>query len=304
MAKPALSLEMDFSDGYEAAGFVQGMTAEMKTDRYLGSVMSMAHTLMAEAFDTTMDALAASNRSSYHHVYEWRMIGNPGGRLWKHAMIGRGTTREATFEWQASKAPILTPEERMSDPLGTNDPIAGVDPDVISSLKPRTYFFYWKAPMMEYDLTARVRPRYAKRLFIPTWRAPGNYRFGMETYQEFSAGNPQDGSGGPGTVGNFTAAWLNWWNHTAPNIWDNRVKRVVEEDLGVIGKEVTRSKKASRSSFTLKTFGGRGDYKFAAFESGRNRAEALVRGKARSYTKASKYIESNGSFGVDVDYGH
>jgi hypothetical protein len=302
MAKPAISLEMDFSDGYEAAGFVRGMTAEMSTDRYLGSVMGMAHTLMAEAFDATMDAMAASNRSAYHHVYEWRMIGVPGGRLWRHAMVGRGTSREATFEWQASKAPILTPEERQSDPLGTNDPMVGVDLESLN-LKPRTYFFYWKAPMMEYDLAARVRPRYAKRLFIPTWRAPGNYTFGMETYQEFSSANPQDGSGGPGTVGNFTAAWLGWWNSEAPAMWDNQVRHVIENDIGVMGKEVGRKKRATTSTFTLKTFGGVKDYKFAAFESGRNRAEALVKGKARSYTKASKYINNNGTFGVDVDYG-
>jgi hypothetical protein len=218
-------------------------------------------------------------------------------------MIGRGTMREATFEWVASKAPILTPQERMSDPLRTNDPIAKVDKEVIADLKPRTYFFYWKAPMMEYDLPARVRPKWAKRLFIPTWRAPGNYKFGMETYQDFSAGNPQDGSGGQGTVGMFTAAWLNWWNRTAPKIWDDNVRNVVENDLGVIGREATRKKKTASSSFGLTTFGKKRGYKFAAFESGRNRAEALVKGKARSYASASKYIDKNGTFGLDVNYG-
>src|SRR5690242_4645598 len=100
MAKPALSLEMDFEDGYATAGFIRGMVTEISTDRYLGSVMNMAHARMAEAFDIEMDVLAASNPNNYHHVYEWRMIGLPEGRLWKHAMIGRGTRREATFEWQ------------------------------------------------------------------------------------------------------------------------------------------------------------------------------------------------------------
>jgi len=303
MAKPAMSLEMDFTEGYDALGFAQGMTSEIKTDRYLGSVMTMAHSRMADRFDLMMDTLAATNRSSYHHVYEWRMIGQPAGRLWNHAMVGRGTTREATFEWRASRSPILTPQERMSDPLGTNDPITGIDPDVLSKLKNRSYFFYWKAPMMEYGLAARVRPRYAKRLFVPTWRAPGNYRHAMETYQDFSAGNPQDGSGGAGTVGMFSAAWLNWWNDVAPKIWDTESKNVVENDLGIIGKEMSRSKKKAKARFSLKTFGGKKDYSFAAFEDGRNRAEALVKAKARSYSKQSKYIAANGKFGVDVDYG-
>jgi hypothetical protein len=300
-----MSIEMDFEGGYEALGFVDGMATEIKTNRYLGSVITMAHSLMAESFDETMDNIAMTNKASYNHVYEWRMIGKPEGRLWKHTMIGRGTTREATFEWQASSAPILTPEERQSDPLGTNDPITEIDPDVLGKLKKRTYFFYWKAPMMEYGLSARVRPKYARRLFIPTWASPDtNYRYGMETFQDFSKANPQDGSGGQGTVGMFTAAWLNWWNEAAPKMWDSKVKTVVENDLGVIGREINRSKRAKKASFGLKTFGGKKDYRFAAFEEGRNRAEALVRGKARSYARQSKYIANNGKFGVDVDYGN
>lgn len=300
--RAALSIEMDFTDGYEASGFITGMTAEMKTSRYTGSVLEMAHTRMADTFDVSLDGLAANNKSQFHHVYEWRMIGIPQGRLWQHVLVGRGSVREASFSWKASTQPILTPEERMDDPLGTNDPMQNVDVEVLKKLKPRKYIFYWKAPMMEYDLTARVKPRYAKRLFVPTWRSPTNYILKDETYQDFSYANPQDWSGGDGTVNKFTTAWLGFWNQVAPGIFEREVQTVIENDIGKTAREMLTGR-SRKKKVGLKTFGGRDEYDFAAFESGRNRAEALVRGKAKSYSKASKYIDKNGQFGIDVNYG-
>ena len=300
--RAAMSLEMDFTEGYEASGFVNGMVAGFKSTRWTSSVLEMAHTVMARQFDETLDNIARGNPGSYHHVYEWRMVGVPQGRLWTHTMVGRGAVREASWSWKASTQPILTPEERMDDPLGINDPMAGVDAEVIAKLKPRRYIFYWKAPMMEYDLTARVRPRYAKRLFVPTYKSPTNYVFKDETYQDFNYANPQDDSGGEGTVNKFTTYWLSFWNQVAPDIFDKEVQKIVENDIGRMAKEMVSGKRKNKQ-VGLKTFGGRSGYDFAAYESGRNRAEALVAGKAKSYSKASKYIDKNGQFGIDVKYG-
>ena len=297
--KPAVSIDSDFDEGYEFAGVVTGMTSTIKTNRFTSSVLEMAHAMLAEDFDQHIDAIAKTNPSALHHVYEWRMIGLAKGRLWSHTLVGRGKTREASWEWLPSEAPILTPAERMKDPLRTNDPMQAVNPDDLDKLSDQSYYFHWKAPMMEFGLPARVRPKQAKRLFVPTWHSPKGYHFSMETLQDFSAGNPQDGSGGRGTMGNFTAIWQAWWNNAAPKSFDDHVNKVVEKDIGVGAKELLRSKRKRYKTVTLKTMGD----KSAAFESGRNRAEAYFLGRAKNYTQASRYIGKHGKFGMDVDYG-
>lgn len=309
-AAPAISLEMDAEGGYAAAGFITGMTTEISTNRYIGNVLKYAHGEMAKAFDTETDMKAISAPRFLHHVYEWRMIGLPEGRLWRHQLRGQGSTREATFAWKASKAPILTPQERQSDPLGTNDPISEVDLSELPRLGKRNYVFYWKAPMMEYNLAARVRPRYARRLFIPTWSVPDKmYRFGMETMQDFRYANPQDSSGGPGTVGMFTAQWTQWWNTVAPKMWDMEVQRTIERDLGIVGNEIGKVGRTRKKTFGLAVFNptagkGADSSNFAAFEAGRNLAEARIKKQGESYAQASRYVDQQGVYGVDVDYGN
>lgn len=302
MARPAMKLDFDLDDGYAALGFMNGMATEINTDRYLGSVIDYSHDILAAAFDVHMDTIARSNPSAYHHVYEWRMVGLPPGRLWRHKISGGGSTtggrvREATFEWRASVRPILTPKERQSDPLGISDPMEQVDSEVIAKLKNRTYFFYNKAPMMEYGLRANVYPKNGKYLFVPSiGTGPKNFYLARHTDQDFSFANPQDHSGGGGTVGKFTTAWVAWWNTVAPTLWDAQVRNTIDNDLGKTEKEMGRALQGRRSrgkSFGIATFNSGN----AAFESGKNLAQAYFKGKEQSYRSASRYVDKNGVFG-------
>jgi len=215
-------------------GHIQGIATAVSTDRYIGSVLKYTHERLAKAFDEQMDVIALGNPSAYNHVYEWRMLGLPQGRLWKHKATGTGSmsgvagkVREGTFQFKASTRPILTPEERHKD---SNDPMSAVPLDIIAMLKPRKYFFYNKASMMEYGLAATVRPKYGKFLFVPTrnsalsgskWRdspssMSGNgFYLAKSTQQNFQYRNPQDSSGGSGTVGRFTSTWVEWWANEA-----------------------------------------------------------------------------------------
>ena len=302
MAKPGVNLEFDMTDGYAALGFIQGIATTVNTDRYIGTVVNYTHAQLARAFDEHMDVVSRTNPSAYSHVYEWRMIGLPQGRLWKHkisgggAIAGIGRVREATFEWRASTQPILTPEERYND---DNDPISKIDPAIIAKLKKRTYFFYNKASMMEYGLRATVSPKNAKFLFVPTSNpslsGPKGFYLAQSTNQNFAYKNPQDSSGGSGTVGRFTAAWVEWWTTVAPRMWNSEISKTVEHDLGKSEIEMSRATHGHKRNKVI----GIGVFndEYAAFESGKNLASAYVYGKAASYARAAAIVEREGVFG-------
>lgn len=299
MGAPGFSIEADLADGYGALGYMQGFAEVIKTDRFVGSVLDYAHGRMAEVFNESINVTAAGSPSLYHHVYEQKLVGVPGAELWKHRMLGRGSTREASFEWKASLRPILTPEERLTDenPIGDADPIHGVDPKVIEKLKPRHYIFYNKAPMMEFGLRAVVEPQWSRILFVPSFRSAshGGYYRAMHTVQDFSKANPQDASGGRGTVGNFTAAWVGWWKDGADMVWATEIKNVVERDLGRSEREmgaIPGRRRASKKVLGLVALTNNEK----AFQAGRNYAAAHVYRKADSYKKASTDAQRRGIF--------
>lgn len=310
MANPAISLEFDLGSSGYAFGFLQGLTETIKTDRYIGSVLQLAHAEMAKSFDEFIDVAAAGNPSELHHVYEWRMVGMPAGRLWRHTIGGRsGVVKEkryydASWEWEISKMPILTPEERLTDlnPIGSADPIHAVSPAMLAKLKQTDYYFRWKAPVMEYGLHANVYPRSGKAnalLFVPSWRSVthGGYYKAKHTQQNFEYADPQDKSGGYGTVGRFTSMWVGWWNSGAPDeTWKLTVQNIVEKDIGRSEREmiVGANRRRSRTKIIgMATFND----EYAAFESGRNRAMAYYTEHARSYVQATKVIDRRGIFG-------
>jgi hypothetical protein len=300
MAKPGVKLEFDLRDGYAALGYVKGMVAEINTDRYIGPVISYTHAKLANVFDEHMDVISVTNASAYSHVYEWRRLGMPNGHLWSHKISGGGTTaagrvREATFEWKPSVRPILTPEERMAD---DNDPISKVDPQIIAKLKKRSYIFKSKAPIMEYGLRAVVRPTNAKWLFVPTEsRLNGPEKFkgfylAKQTVQNFAYRNPQDSSGGAGSQGRFTAAWVEWWNTEAPALWDSEISKTIEQGLGRSETELNR---VSHSHARTKVMGiGVFNSEAKAFESGQKLAKAYIYRNAQSYAAAARDMWKNG----------
>jgi len=283
----AIDIEADLSEGYKAAGFVTGFTTEVSTNRFVASVVELAHNDMAKAFDTEIDQVAMSNQNAFAHVYEWRLTGMPQGRLWHHTLTGRGVNRQASWVWEPSKAPILTPEERKAR-NNPNDPINAVSDEDLAQLSRRDYFFTWKAPMMEYGLRVNIIAKNAKALFIPSFEAENGYYFAKSSSNQMPNTN----------AGRFTGFWTTWWTGGgAATVWETSIKNIIEKDLGRAEKELRTSRKR-RKSFGLATIGDND----AAFEAGRNYAEAYIRGRAKSYRQASKYIQRNGRFGENVNY--
>jgi hypothetical protein len=221
-----VKIDVDNRQAAAVIGGMAGLVAAMKTDRYKRSVIEYAYNNMKSQFDSDVDAAALTDaRAVLHHVYEWRLIGVPAGRLWRHKLSGRGGSREASFKFIASKTPILTPKERRANATGIsgNDPIQDVPQKNIDRLQKIPYYFYWKAPIMEYGMSVYIKPVNAKRLFVPLEGAKNNFILSQGLY----VGNP----GGQNT-GAFTKFWLAWWATQAPSIWDEEIRKTIEKDLG------------------------------------------------------------------------
>lgn len=283
----AIDIEADMDNGYMMLGYVSGLSTEVKTDRYIGSVITYAHDRMAQHFDENIDQVARGNDANFSHVYENRMLGVPQGRLWQHQLSGRGAARQATWKWLPSTQPILTPEERKAA-HNPNDPISEVDDADLERLSGRDYYFTWKAPVMEYGLTVNIVAKNAKALFIPTFGVDNGFIFRK------SSNNQMQNKG----AGRFSGFWAQWWSSSAPALWDAEIKRTIEKDLGRSSKELSRKGRKTTKTFNVSTIGNAD----AAFEAGRNYAEAYVKGKAKSYAQASKYIDRYGKYGSEVNY--
>lgn len=246
MPRKGIDLSVDTSEADAAVGFMEGITANFKSSRYTSSVLKYSHSVLAQDFDRWMDGIAAGKPSRFNHVYEWRMVGNPAGRLWQHKLFGHGKSRDATWEWRPSKTNILTPAERkaraLSEGQASRDPIVRVPDDVIEKLGQRDYKFVWKAQIMEYNLPVTIRPKYARRLFIPTFE-PTNSGKPYVMADIATNLNP----GGSETTGSFTAAWVNYWATVAPATWGMVVQKTIEGDLGKSEAELASVAKRQRS---------------------------------------------------------
>ena len=268
---------MDASEAAAALGVMNQMAMSIETDRFKRSVISYAHAEMAHAFDLSISQAAQQDPAKYHHVFEWRMVGNPAGKLWKHKLTGRGGNREAHFTWKASKAPILTPQERYSGAYSTGeDAIRKVSPKVISKLSKRTYFFYWKAPVMEYNVKVDIAPKWAKKLFVPVRDNPRGYIFTRHV-SNFTPGGSE-------TTGAFSTYWTMWWQDQAQAIFDAEIRRTIERDLGRIEPEKVAAKyrKTQVKSFSLA--GGNVEYA-KAYKDGEEYASYIIDNLADEYEK-------------------
>jgi hypothetical protein len=80
-------------------GFFKGVQAMLPE-----KAQTTALQLIAE-FNAYMDALARSNPSMYHHVYEWNMVGEPAGRLFQLRVFPKPNGAIITYELLQSVIP-------------------------------------------------------------------------------------------------------------------------------------------------------------------------------------------------------
>lgn len=236
--KGSLFVRSDLSEMSMMEGVLQGLSTTVESDRFITPVVENAHVLMANEFDLSMDLKVEPYLDRYHHVYEWWNSPLPWdqARLWRHELKGAGANnRIATWSWKASKTPIPDHYERKSYGSKWSSHLEDQDIDMLSK---RKYIFYWKAPIMEYNTPVKVRPRYAKQLFVPTPRGAPKNRFTFR--DEITINNP----GGEETTGAFTAAWVTWWSRTGPLIMEESVEKSVKQ--GVEKATIKALKKGSQ----------------------------------------------------------
>lgn len=237
-------------------GTVYGMDKAVKTNVYIDSLMRAAHAEAASQFDKDIAAQAAATQM-FNHMYEWGTAGiNKGdsshnlsplsdaAKLWKHRITGRGKHKGIDFSFRASKFPVPqpTPDKTL------------VDQEHLDKLSGRKHIFYWKAPIIEYGMKVKLRPKYAKAIFVPFYGKPRSPHLTDRQREQgflFHKG-PLTNVPGHGTIqgrdlaGNFTAFWESWWNSTGNIILNESMGREVNkhtrEALAASGKVGKRSR--------------------------------------------------------------
>lgn len=231
-----IALNADLSNLAKVHGALEAMSTTVKTDRFLTPIVESTHVTLSNRFDTHMDMLAESVPNMFHHVYEWRLVGDAAGRLWSHQLKGRGSSnRYSSWAWRASKTPILSPQERAGNP---SDPMSDLSDDQIDSFNDRKYIFQWKAPVMEYNMAVNIKPRYGKQIAFPSSVSPGTIVGVSEAIVE----NP----GGPATTLAFTKEWTRWWTQEAKALYESEIADTIKS--GIESATIAAVKKGSRSA--------------------------------------------------------
>lgn len=259
---------VDASEADALQGLLSGMSQEIKTARYMSSVLNYSHGIMSNEFDLFMASISPTQPERFHHVYEWNQIGQPKAQLWKNLIVGHGGSKIATFKWLASKTTVPIPEQLKETGDGPK----------------RIHVFVWKAPIMEFSIPVTIRPQRGNILIIPFG---DTFRF---TQQWQHVANP----GGEATHGAFTTAYEEWWAGGAgEKAFQTSIKSTLENDLGrtPVEQAVRPFRRARSKQVTLSTFNSR------AFEYGRAKAEQYIQGLESRYLAQAAAREAN--FGND-----
>lgn len=212
----SMDFDMNDSGAQDFIGYFKGVSAEIKTPEYIGSIMTFTRRTMSDAFGRAMDTAAFAAKKTYSHVYEWgntygdeSTVGVPKFRLWELVSTGRGGKRYLTFIFKPSLRPtpiheaLLEPNERTGKAV-----IADV------------HVFTWKAPMMEYGQKVKIAP-----LEEGGWLA----FFSTEKNQPmFTQETINTTVGTKHNKKMFTTFWLGWWNADAPATFRSEVLPVLE----------------------------------------------------------------------------
>jgi hypothetical protein len=262
---------VDYGQAAGFAGYLDGMSAEVETSRYIGSVVSYTYKRLAELFGEAADAAARLSPQNFRHVYEWgasydddSTVGLKSARLWRLVSTGNGRNRIATFEFLPSVRPV---------PI--NPVLLVPNPKTGKTVRQGIHIFTWKARVLEEGTPVTIKTISAKVLaFVGS---SGNITFRK----------------GPMTVtprqyqGNFSRYFLAWWNIEAPQLFDYKIRPEIESDLFPSTKmSQIRTKYRTRAkSFSIGVVSG-----------AENFSSASVWAKRDIRAKETKYTSSTGRF--------
>lgn len=217
-----LTLQADLSNLGGYVGAVEGLISAIQDPRvqsdFLGHVMDKTRTVFYA------ESLAAmhSGAANIKHVYEW---GEAQGevsdiRLFKLTKGGRGNQRYMNFAFLPSTVPVPLP-----DPETYGFPPASKSGKTLSR-----HIFRMKALVMETKSSVTIRPKAAKKLFIPD---------ASKTKGFFMAPSARINPGGPQATGGFAKWWSQWFETRAESIAEAEASKA-EEVIKATGQKVIR----------------------------------------------------------------
>lgn len=159
--------------------------------------MADAYPALKVGLGEYIDAKAHTNPKSLHHVYEWGMVGEPAGRLWKTKMTrtGSGSMRIQYYFVNSKRVVPINPILKKPGPSG--------------SFVSKSHVFKEKAIVMEGGNPVVITRKSSKFLAIPQGRFDGG-KFGKEitfTKGPIVVRNP----GGTATKLGFSKAFSMWF---------------------------------------------------------------------------------------------
>lgn len=140
------NIGMDADKIGKVANMIDTVSVTLKTDVHINDLMRAANTVITAEFVKHMSQVSVDNQNKFGHMYEWGMVGNPAGRLWKHVLRGRGASRQLSFDFKASQKTV---------------PVA---PELAEIGVKNIHIFQWKAPVMELGRPVSISPKLAKML--------------------------------------------------------------------------------------------------------------------------------------------
>jgi len=236
--------DMNLSEIAQLIGTVYGAEKAVRTNVYIDHLMRAAHAEAAGQFNKDIAAQAIATQR-FNHMYEWGTAGinkgrttrrmnplNPEAMLWKHRLTGgRGKVKGIDWEYRASKVPVPQPTTAKTK----------VEREFLDRLSGRKHIFYWKAPIIENGQKVKLRPKYAKMIFVPFYGQPRSPNLSEQTIKRgflFHKG-PLTNVPGHGTIqgrdlrGNFTSFWEDWWNNAGEKILSEKMYAEVDESIRV-----------------------------------------------------------------------
>lgn len=144
--KSLFNIGMETEKYGKVANVIDGVCATIKTDAHVNDLVKSANTIITAEFVNHMSRESLSHPLKFGHMYDWGQIGNPGQRLWRHVLRGRGATRQISFDFKASTKMVP------------------VDPELAAVGVKRNHRFTWKAPVIELGKPVSISPKLAKML--------------------------------------------------------------------------------------------------------------------------------------------
>lgn len=272
MAKGNVQLGLDASQMSGITGFIDGLAKEVQTDKLISSVVGYVQSELSKEFGYAVDAAARAAPESFLHVYEWgnsyqdySTVGSPVHRLWQLNQIGRGRSRAMSFVFLPSVRPVP------------------INPILEGLVREGVHVFTWKAPIMEYGMRVSVKRKPGTKVLIFTDNATDEVVFSKGPHS-FNAGTSPHGKPGQRRV--FTSFFVAWWATEAGNIFENRLRSQIENDIAVPRRwdRFVRRYKPKKKQFTIQTtLQGHSN-----FNQARRDARAEIRAMGRDYQNKTR----------------